>query len=185
MNIRKTPIPGLVIIEPSLFEDSRGYFFESYNKRDLANAGIVADFIQDNQSMSGFGVVRGLHYQLAPYSQAKLVRVLEGSVWDVVVDLRKGSPAYGQAYSLEISQANRIQLFIPKGLAHGFAVTSQKAVFFYKCDEYYHPDAERGIHCLDPALNLDWPVGVDQALISNKDRTLPLFADAEKNFIYS
>ena len=184
MKIKETPIPGLLIIEPDLFEDSRGYFFESYNKRELSNAGIDADFVQDNQSMSAQGVIRGLHYQLAPYSQAKLVRVLEGSVWDVVVDLRKGSPTYGHAYSLEISQSNRIQLFIPKGLAHGFAVTSPVAVFSYKCDEYYHPDAERGIHCLDPVLKIDWPVGIDQAIISHKDRMLPLFADAETNFLY-
>lgn len=184
MKIKETPIPGLLVIEPVVFEDTRGYFFESYNKRSLANMGIEADFVQDNQSQSEYGVIRGLHYQLAPYGQAKLVRVLEGSVWDVIVDLRKGSPTYGHSFGIEISQANRLQLFIPKGMAHGFAVTSQQAVFFYKCDDYYRPEAERGIHCLDPNLKIEWPVNTDKALISNKDRMLPLFSEAETNFIF-
>lgn len=184
MNIKETSIPGLLIIEPDVFEDPRGYFFESYNHRQFQEAGIDKYFVQDNQSLSGYGVIRGLHYQLSPYSQSKLVRVLEGSVWDVVVDIRKNSPTFGRSFGLEISAKNRIQLYVPKGMAHGFAVISPAAVFFYKCDNFYNQSAERGIHYLDRDLGIDWPVPAEKILISSKDQILPPFREAEMNFYY-
>jgi len=182
--IKETPLPGVLIIEPKVFEDSRGYFFESFNQKELLNAGVEATFIQDNQSLSQYGVLRGLHYQLAPYSQSKLVRVLQGSVWDVAVDLRKNSPTFGQHFGIELSAENKIQLFIPQGFAHGFAVTSQVAVFFYKVDRFYHPEAERGIHFNDPDLAIPWPIKESESIISAKDQVLPRFKDANINFIY-
>lgn len=184
MNIKESTIPGLFVIEPRFFEDSRGYFFESYNYRDLAKAGINDQFVQDNQSMSTYGVIRGLHYQLSPNSQSKLIRVLEGSVWDVAVDLRRNSPTFGQSFGIEISGRNRLQLLIPKGLAHGFAVTSEIAIFFYKCDTFYSQRDERGIRFDDPDLNIEWPVPAGKAIISEKDRNLPFFRNAEMNFFY-
>lgn len=184
MTIQESPLRGLLIIEPKVFADSRGYFFESFNQTNLMDAGIQALFVQDNQSLSQQGVLRGLHYQLAPYAQSKLVRVLQGSVWDVVVDIRKNSPTFGHHFGIELSAENKIQLFIPHGFAHGFAVTSQSAVFFYKCDNYYHPEAERGIHFNDPDLAIPWPIPEDTALVSAKDKVLPLFKDATMNFLY-
>ena len=184
MTIKESPLPGVLIIEPKVFEDSRGYFFESFNRKNLIDAGIGAQFVQDNQSLSQYGVLRGLHYQLAPHAQSKLVRVLHGSVWDVAVDIRKDSPTYGNYFGIELSAENKIQLFIPQGFAHGFAVTSPSAVFFYKCDSFYNPEAERGIHFNDPDLAIPWPVPESDAIISAKDRILPLFNQADINFVY-
>ncbi|MFH0762095.1 MAG: dTDP-4-dehydrorhamnose 3,5-epimerase [Bacteroidota bacterium] len=184
MKIVETPLPGLLLIEPKVFEDTRGYFFESYNQKDCAEMNINVQFVQDNQSLSEYGVIRGLHFQLAPFSQSKLVRVLEGSVWDVAVDIRKNSPTYGQHYGVELSAENKLQLFIPHGFAHGFAVTSERSIFFYKCDHFYNQDAERGIHYLDPDLNINWPIPASQALVSAKDQVLPLMRETTMNFIY-
>lgn len=182
MKIIETPIPGLLIIEPRVFADHRGYFFESYNQQKLQEAGISTQFIQDNESKSGRGVIRGLHYQLAPYAQVKLVRVIQGSVYDVAVDCRRGSPTFGQSFGLELSEDNKLQFYIPKGFAHGFSVLSPTAVFSYKCDAFYHPAAERGICYNDPALNIHWKIDASEALVSDKDLLLPLFAEAEMNF---
>lgn len=184
MIIRESTLPGLLIIEPKVFEDARGYFFESYNVKELKAAGIDAEFVQDNQSLSQYGVLRGLHYQLAPFAQSKLVRVLEGSVWDVAVDIRKSSPTFGKYFGIELSAENKVQLFIPQGFAHGFAVTSPTAVFFYKCDSLYNPEAERGIHFNDPYLAIPWPIPEGSAIVSSKDKILPLFKDASMNFVY-
>jgi len=184
MEIIDTPLPGLLLLKPAIHEDQRGYFFESFNQRDLVSAGIDRTFVQDNQSLSQFGVIRGLHYQLAPYAQSKLVRVLEGSVWDLAVDIRQGSPTFGKHYGIELSAENKLQLFIPQGFAHGFAVTSPTAVFFYKCDTYYHPESERGIHYLDPQLDITWPIPPADIRVSAKDQVLPLLRDAAINFIY-
>ncbi len=182
MKIIKTPIPGLLILEPRVFADQRGYFLESYNQQKFEDAAISAVFVQDNESKSGRGVIRGLHYQLEPYSQSKLVRVIHGSVYDVAVDCRKGSPTFGQSYGLELSEENKLQFFIPKGFAHGFSVLSETAVFSYKCDAFYNPAVERGILYNDPALKIDWGIEPSEAIVSGKDTVLPLFADAEMNF---
>jgi dTDP-4-dehydrorhamnose 3,5-epimerase len=184
MIIRESPLPGLLIIEPKVFEDFRGYFFESFNRKDLMDAGVEAQFVQDNQSLSQYGVLRGLHYQLAPYAQSKLVRVLHGSVWDVAVDIRKNSPTFGKHFGIELNADNKIQLFIPQGFAHGFTVTSPTAVFFYKCDCFYNPEAERGIRFNDPDLAIPWPIAENEAIISAKDKVLPLFKQATMNFMY-
>jgi dTDP-4-dehydrorhamnose 3,5-epimerase len=182
VKIIQTPIPGLLILEPRVFADQRGYFLESYNQKKFEAAGISTVFVQDNESKSGLGVIRGLHYQLEPYSQTKLVRVIQGSVYDVAVDCRKGSPTFGQSFGLELSEENKLQFFIPKGFAHGFSVLSATAVFSYKCDSLYNPTAERGILYNDPALKIDWIIEAEKALVSGKDTILPLFADAEMNF---
>lgn len=182
MKIIETPIPGLLVIEPSVFADERGYFFESYNETKFTKAGLISEFVQDNESKSQRGVIRGLHYQLAPYSQTKLIRVVHGTVYDVVVDLREGSPTFGQWFGLEVSASNKSQLYIPKGFAHGFSVLSEYAIFSYKCDALYNPAADRGIRFDDPALNIDWKLPLDEALISGKDLLHPSFADAEINF---
>lgn len=184
MKIFETPLPGLVLIEPKVFEDTRGYFFESYNQKEWAGLHMDVRFVQDNQSLSEYGVIRGLHFQLAPFSQCKLVRVLEGSVWDVAVDIRRNSPTYGQYYGIELSAENKLQLFIPQGFAHGFAVTSERAIFFYKCDSFYNQESERGIHYLDPDLNISWPIPASKALVSAKDQVLPLMRETTINFIY-
>jgi len=184
VKIIETPIPGLLIIEPQVFADQRGYFLESYNQQKLHDAGISTIFVQDNESKSGRGFIRGLHYQLAPYSQTKLVRVIQGSVYDVAVDCRKGSPTFGQSYGLELSEENKLQFFIPKGFAHGFSVLSETAVFSYKCDALYNPAVERGIRYNDPELKINWRIDSSQANVSGKDTILPLFADAEMNFKY-
>ena len=182
MNIIETFIQGLFVIEPKVFADTRGYFLESYNQAKLAEAGIDYKFVQDNESKSGYGVIRGLHYQLAPKSQTKLVRVLAGTIYDMAVDIRKGSPTYGQSYGLELSTENRKQLLIPKGFAHGFSVLSETAVVFYKCDEFYAPEYDAGIIHNDPELNIDWRIPVDKVVLSDKDSKLPLFRDAKNNF---
>ncbi len=184
MTITESPLPGLLILQPRVFEDSRGYFFESFNRKILMDAGINAQFVQDNQSLSQYGVLRGLHYQLAPFAQSKLVRVLMGSVWDVAVDIRQNSPTFGQYFGIELSAENKTQLYIPQGFAHGFAVTSPSAVFFYKCDSFYNPEAERGIHFNDPDLAIPWPVSESESIISPKDKVLPMFKDAQINFAY-
>lgn len=184
MKIIETPIPGLLIIEPTVFADQRGYFLESYNQQKLSEAGIYSNFVQDNESKSSKGVIRGLHYQLNPYAQAKLVRVIQGRVYDVAVDCRKGSPTFGQSYGLELSEENKLQFYIPRGFAHGFSVLSERAVFSYKCDAFYNPAAERGIIYNDPSLNINWGVEVSESVISGKDTLHPSFAEAEMNFIY-
>ncbi len=177
-----TGFPGLLLIEPKVFEDERGYFYESYNARLFSDAGIDCDFVQDNQSKSSYGVIRGLHYQLAPHAQAKLVRVISGEVLDVVLDLRKGSPRYGESYAVRLSAENKKQLFIPRGFAHGFSVLSEEAVFFYKCDGYYDKSSERGIRFDDPELKLDWMIPEEKRIVSEKDQKLPFFQQAEHEF---
>ncbi|MEA3444269.1 MAG: dTDP-4-dehydrorhamnose 3,5-epimerase [Bacteroidota bacterium] len=185
MNIIETKLPGLFLIEPKVFADDRGYFFESYNESLFKENGLDYSFVQDNESMSSYGVIRGLHYQLAPYSQAKLIRVLEGAILDVAVDIRENSPTFGQWQGFEISGENKKQLLIPRGFAHGFSVLSKKVVFIYKCDNLYFPEADRGINFADKSLNIDWGIDTGKALVSPKDKILPSFGDAEKNFIFN
>jgi dTDP-4-dehydrorhamnose 3,5-epimerase len=184
MKIIETPLPGLLIIEPSVFEDHRGYFFESYKQNAYFESGMNAQFIQDNESKSGRGVVRGLHYQLNPVAQAKLVRVVLGAVFDVALDLRKGSPTFGQWFGLEINETEKKQMYIPRGFAHGFSVLSEIAVFSYKCDNVYSCDNERAINPFDPQLAIDWQLNESEWKVSDKDKAAPLFADAEMNFIF-
>ena len=187
MNIIQTDIEGLLILEPRVFQDARGYFFESFSQRDFDAQvapllGHTVNFVQDNESMSSYGVVRGLHYQKPPYTQAKLVRCVQGRVLDVAVDIRKGSPTFMQHVAVEISEENHLQFFIPKGFAHGFAVLSETAVFQYKCDEFYHPEADAGIQLLDPALGIDWQIPWDRAIMSEKDRLRPTLAETGTPF---
>src|SRR6056297_841535 len=182
MEVKETDIQGIKIIKPKIFEDSRGYFFESYNKKTLEDIIGGVEFIQDNQSLSEYGTIRGLHYQLAPYAQAKLVRVLQGKIYDIAVDIRENSPTYGKHFGIELSEENKIQLFIPKGFAHGFSVLSQKAIVLYKTDEFYFKDSERGIKYNDPELGIDWKVEPEKSILSCKDKVLPTFKEAEKNF---
>jgi len=179
MNIIQTEIPGVVVLEPRVFGDSRGYFFESWKKEEYARAGIDCEFVQDNESMSSFGVLRGLHWQSAPYTQAKLVRAIQGAVLDVAVDIRRGSPTYGRHVAVELSGENKRQLFIPRGFAHGFAVLSSQAIFAYKCDRPYMPSAERGMRFDDPALGIDWRVKPESWNLSEKDRRHPGFSGIE------
>lgn len=184
MNVIKTPIDGLVIVEPRIFEDSRGYFFESFSQREFDEKVAHVRFVQDNESKSTYGVMRGLHFQRPPYTQSKLVRCVRGAVLDVAVDLRKGSPTYGQHVAVEISEANHRQVFIPKGFAHGFAVLSPEAVFQYKCDEFYHPESDAGISILDDSLGIDWRIPRDKAILSPKDTHHPLLKDFDSPFTY-
>lgn len=179
----ETGFPGLIVFEPMVFEDNRGFFFESYNEKIFSAQGI-GPFVQDNQSSSNYGVIRGLHYQLAPYAQAKLVRVLTGSILDVAVDIRKGSPTYGQAYTLLLSAENKKQLYIPAGFAHGFSVLSEKAEVLYKCNQFYHKESEGGIVYNDPVLKIDWKVPADKVIVSGKDTINSLFVDARNNFSF-
>ena len=176
MNVIKTDIEGVVIIEPRIFGDARGYFFESYNARDFAEVADVT-FVQDNESRSCYGVVRGLHFQKPPYAQSKLVRVVEGCVLDVAVDIRRGSPTYGCYVAAELSADNHRQFFLPRGMAHGFAVLSETAVFQYKCDNLYHPESEGAIAWDDPTLAIDWHIPADKVILSDKDSHHPLFND--------
>ena len=176
MNVIKTDIEGVVIIEPRIFGDARGYFFESYNARDFAEVADVT-FVQDNESRSCYGVVRGLHFQKPPYAQSKLVRVVEGCVLDVAVDIRRGSPTYGHYVAAELSADNHRQFFLPRGMAHGFAVLSETAVFQYKCDNLYHPESEGAIAWDDPTLAIDWHIPADKVILSDKDSHHPLFND--------
>jgi len=175
-------IPGLIIVEPAVFEDSRGYFFEAYNQNLFSQNGIAYNFVQDNQSRSSYGVLRGLHYQLNPYAQTKLVRVLEGVILDVAVDIRKGSPTFGQHFSLELSAENKKQLLIPAGFAHGFSVLSETAIVLYKCDALYNKQSEGGIRYNDADLNIDWKINPAKAIVSEKDVQLPSFRDSHSNF---
>lgn len=177
MNITQTEIEGLVIIEPKVFDDSRGYFFESYNKQVFDREVAQVDFVQDNESSSTRGVMRGLHFQLPPYTQAKLVRCVEGHVLDVAVDLRKESRTYGRHVAVDLTAENHRQLFIPDGFAHGFAVISRHAVFQYKCSNYYAPTHEGGISILDSSLGIDWPISAEEATLSEKDTKYPLLKD--------
>jgi dTDP-4-dehydrorhamnose 3,5-epimerase len=180
-----TGFPGLKIFEPKTFGDHRGYFLESYNQSTFKEAGIDADFVQDNESKSQYGVVRGLHYQLNPYAQAKLVRVVVGQVLDVVVDLRKGSPTYGQKYEIMLTGENKRQLFIPRGFAHGFSVLQDSTIFSYKCDNFYNKESEGGVFFTDPALSIDWQVPADKMLVSDKDMINPTLSDSVNNFEYT
>lgn len=180
----QTDIEGLLIFEPKVFEDSRGYFFEAYNEKVFSEAGIGIKFVQDNQSKSSYGVIRGLHYQQNPYAQAKLVRVLEGKILDVAVDIRKGSPTFGQHFSIELSAENKKQLFLPAGFAHGFSVLSETAVVMYKCNEFYNKESEGGIWFDDVDLNIDWQIPAGKEIVSEKDVQLPAFKDCKNNFEY-
>lgn len=177
MEIINTDIEGVVILEPKVFDDSRGYFFESYNKADFLKLVGTVDFVQDNESCSVRGVMRGLHFQRPPHAQAKLVRCVRGAVFDVAVDIRKGSPTYGRHVSCLLTEENHRQFFIPRGFAHGFAVLSDVAVFQYKCDNYYCPEAEGGLSIADPALGIDWHMPLDEIILSDKDRIHPMLKD--------
>ncbi len=190
MNVVKTSLEGIYIIEPRVFADARGYFFERFSQRDFDAQvapllGRSVNFVQDNESMSGYGVVRGLHFQLPPFTQSKLVSCVSGTVLDVVVDIRRGSPTFGQHEMVEISGENHRQVFIDRGFAHGFAVLSETAIFQYKCDEFYHPEADAGIQLLDPVLGIDWRIPWDQALMSEKDRVRAALKDSPLDFDYS
>lgn len=178
MEIIKTDIPDLMLIKPKIFGDERGYFFESWRDEWLENLGIKTRFIQDNQSSSKFGVIRGLHYQMPPHPQAKLIRVLQGKVLDVAVDIRKNSPSFGKHVAIELSEENKLQFYIPHGFAHGFSVLSDHAVIAYKCDAYYHPETEHGIMWNDPQLKIDWKIDAQNAIISEKDKKNKPFANA-------
>jgi dTDP-4-dehydrorhamnose 3,5-epimerase len=182
MPLIPTDIPGVLIFEPTVFSDSRGYFFESYNESLYAKEGITTRFVQDNQSSSVYGVIRGLHFQNPPHAQTKLVRVLSGAILDVAVDIRKGSPTYGRVLSIELSAKNKRQLYIPKGFAHGFSVLSETAEVLYKCDAFYNKESDGGIIYNDPALNIDWQIPADKAIISEKDSKLPVLADLKNEF---
>lgn len=175
----ETGIEGLYIIKPRIFEDARGYFFESYSKAKFEELGIPNDFIQDNQSKSSRGVVRGLHCQTNPYSQAKLVRCLQGAVLDVAVDIRKDSPTYGKHYAIELTEENQLMFMIPRGFLHGFSVLSETAVFSYKCDNLYHPESERGIDPYDTDLSIDWKFSKEEAILSPKDLEAPAFSSVK------
>lgn len=177
MKITKTALDGVVIIEPQVFEDARGYFFESWNKAKMEEAGLNYDFIQDNQSKSCYGTIRGIHFQKGEFSQAKLVRVLQGTVLDVAVDLRKASKTFGQHVAVELSAENNRQLMIPRGFGHGFSVLTPTAVFAYKCDNVYNKASEAGIRFDDPALGIDWKVKPEEAVLSDKDKILPFLKD--------
>lgn len=179
MTVEKTPIEDLLVITPKSFEDDRGYFFESYSEASFKNNGIDLKFIQDNQSFSKYGVIRGLHLQAAPYAQSKLVRVLQGEILDVAVDIRKDSKTYGQHFSVVLSAENKKQLLVPKGFAHGFSVLSETAMVSYKVDEVYNKDSERGIRYDDPSLNIDWKVAASDIIVSEKDVILGTINDLE------
>lgn len=180
----ETGIQGLIVIEPQIFGDARGYFYECFNKEKFSEIGIETSFVQDNESLSSYGVIRGLHYQLNPFSQAKLVRVTRGAVYDVAVDIRKESPTFGKCFGIELTEENKLQMFIPRGFAHGFSVLTEKAVFSYKCDNLYHQPSERGISIYDKSLKIDWKVSPDKAIVSGKDLVHPEIGNAEMNFIF-
>lgn len=184
MEIVRTAIPDVVIVEPRVFGDSRGYFFESWSQREFDALVRPVRFVQDNESRSSYGVVRGLHFQKGAFSQSKLVRVVEGSVLDIAVDIRRGSPTFGRHVAVELTADSHRQLFIPRGFAHGFSVLSEQAVFQYKCDNYYAPQAESAIAWDDPALAIDWRVSPEEAILSEKDRHHPLLADCPDLFDY-
>ena len=187
MEIIETAIKGVLIIEPSIFRDTRGYFFESFSQREFDEKvtpilGHGIQFVQDNESMSSYGVMRGLHYQRMPYTQSKLVRCVKGAVLDVAVDIRNGSPTFGQHVAVELTEENHRQFFIPRGFAHGFAVLSETAIFQYKCDEFYHPEADGGISIQDPSLGIDWRIPAEKAILSEKDTKHPTLAEFDSPF---
>lgn len=184
MNVIETDINGVVIIEPKIFEDSRGYFFESFSQKEFDANVRLTTFVQDNESKSSYGVMRGLHFQKPPYTQAKLVRCVKGAVLDVAVDIRKGSPTYGKHVAVELTENNHRQLFIPRGFAHGFAVLSDTAIFQYKCDWFYKPEADGGINILDESLGIDWKIPIDKAILSDKDTKHPMLKDFDSPFTY-
>jgi dTDP-4-dehydrorhamnose 3,5-epimerase len=184
MPFHKTFIPDLLIFEPKVFDDARGYFFESYNQNTCHADGVEMNFIQDNQARSTYGVIRGLHYQLAPHAQTKFIRALSGTILDAVVDMRKGSPTFGKSFSIELSAENKLQLLVPKGFAHGYSVLSETAEVFYKCDAFYNKSAEGGLLYNDPALQIDWKIEAGKELISDKDMILPTFENCVNNFVY-
>ena len=187
MNIIKTTIEGILIIEPRIYDDDRGYFFESFSQREFDEKvapilGHTINFVQDNESMSSYGVMRGLHFQRPPFTQSKLVRCVKGAVLDVAVDIRRGSPTYGQHVAVELTEDNHRQFFVPRGFAHGFAVLCETAVFQYKCDEFYHPEVDGGISIIDNSLGIDWRIPTDKAILSEKDTKHALLKDFESPF---
>lgn len=183
MNVIKTAIDGVVIIEPRIFEDARGYFFESFSQREFNEKVCPITFVQDNESKSSYGVMRGLHFQRPPFTQSKLVRCVKGAVLDVAVDIRKGSPTYGQHVAVELTEDNHRQFFVPRGFAHGFAVLSDIAVFQYKCDEFYHPEADGGISIIDDSLGINWKIPTDKAILSEKDTKHTLLKNFDSPFV--
>ena len=185
MEVIKTAIEGVYVIEPKVFGDARGYFFESFSEREFKKKVGDIHFVQDNESMSKFGVMRGLHFQRPPYAQSKLVRCVKGEVIDVAVDIRKGSPTYGQHVAVLLTEENHRQFFIPQGFAHGFAVLSESAVFQYKCDNFYHPEADGGISILDESLGIDWGLKMEEALLSEKDTKHPKLAEFDTPFVWN
>jgi dTDP-4-dehydrorhamnose 3,5-epimerase len=185
MPFQTTDIPGLLIYEPKVFDDSRGYFFEAYNEEIFNQQGINLRFVQDNQSQSSYGVIRGLHYQLNPYAQFKLIRALQGTILDVVVDIRKGSPTFGKSFSIELSSENKKQLLVPAGFAHGFSVLSETAIVFYKCNALYNKESEAGILYNDPYLSIDWKIPLQKQVVSDKDLQQPLFENCRNNFEFA
>ena len=185
MEVIKTAIEGVYVIEPKVFGDARGYFFESFSEREFKEKVGDIHFVQDNESMSKFGVMRGLHFQRPPYAQSKLVRCVKGEVIDVAVDIRKGSPTYGQHVAVRLTEENHRQFFIPQGFAHGFAVLSESAVFQYKCDNFYHPEADGGISILDESLGIDWGLKMEEALLSEKDTKHPKLAEFDTPFVWN
>ncbi len=182
MKVTETPLQGVLIVEPSVYSDSRGYFFESWQQKRYIEVGIETEFVQDNESQSVQGVVRGLHYQLAPWGQAKLVRVVQGRIFDVAVDLRQNSPTFMKWFGVELDDTSKKQLFIPRGFAHGFSVLSETAIFAYKCDNVYNREADRTINLKDPQLNINWKLGEIVPIVSDKDKNAPFLKDAEINF---
>ena len=182
MEVIKTALDGVVILEPRIFKDARGYFFESFSQREFDEKVRPIRFVQDNESMSSYGVMRGLHYQRMPYTQSKIVRCVKGAVLDVAVDIRKGSPTFGQHVAVELSEENHRQIFIPRGFAHGFSVLSDVAVFQYKCDNFYHPEADAGIQLLDEDLGIDWRIPIEQAILREKDLRHARLRDAVLDF---
>lgn len=184
MPFSSTDFPGLMIYEPRIFEDERGYFFESYNERSFENEDVRIKFVQDNQARSTYGVIRGLHYQLNPHAQTKLVRVLSGMIRDIAVDIRKGSPTFGKVFSIDISAENKKQVLVPKGFAHGYSVLSEFAEVFYKCDAFYNKASEGGVIYNDPVLNIDWGIEKGKEIISAKDKEYPGLRDCNNNFVF-
>lgn len=185
MNILQTAIDGVVIIEPKVFRDARGYFFESFSQRGFEEKVRPIHFVQDNESMSSYGVMRGLHFQIPPFTQSKLVRCVKGAVLDVAVDIRKGSPTYGQHVAVELTEDNHRQFFVPRGFAHGFAVLSETAVFQYKCDNFYAPQADAGLSILDKSLKIDWKIPTENAILSEKDTKHERLKDLDSPFNYN
>lgn len=185
INVIESKIPGVFVIESKVFGDERGYFMESFNAKEFAEkTGIDVTFVQDNESKSRYGVLRGMHFQLPPYTQSKLVRVVKGKVLDVVVDVRKGSPTYGKYEMCELTEDNYRQFFVPKGMAHGFVVLSEEAIFQYKCDDFYHPEAEGAIAWNDPIISIEWPLAAEEMILSEKDKHHPFLKDFNSPFVF-